>query len=441
MERFWRQTQQAVLTLDSFSWGDRGQTRTLALEDVLGVSDFEVNADQSSGTFWLHACPKQTWPQAGRQSSDFYPDKHRRRLIRFRFSCAVETGAPWIQAIRSQLKQTDAHCVAKPGSHLLVFINPTSGRRQGQSLFTRVRAILECKGVKLTTIQLTSINLSQRGSIQTVIAAIDFQKIDGLVCVGGDGTVYQILNGLMARSDWQTVINLPLGILPAGSSNGLCQTLLDQRGEAYDPVNAAFLIAKGESCPIDIFKVNQPGQIKYGLLSVAWALISDIDIGSDPWRILGPLRSDFYALLKILRLKPYRGHLAIHQVAIDQASIEPVFIEGDVVALWAMNVAWASFKVKAAPQAQICDGMMDLLLIRAGITRWQLLQAFMQVSTGGHVNFSQVESYKTQGFELKPIHPFGIIAVDGERVASTTTQVEVLKGLGRVIAFAEPSPS
>lgn len=36
----------------------------------------------------------------------------------------------------------------------------------------------------------------------------------GILVISGDGLVYEIINGLMERPDWQTAIKTPLGHIP-----------------------------------------------------------------------------------------------------------------------------------------------------------------------------------------------------------------------------------
>lgn len=51
----------------------------------------------------------------------------------------------------------------------------------------------------------------------------------------------KVLNGLLTRDDWkQAVKKIPLGIIPAGSGNGLAAFL-----GVLDPLDAAFAIVKG----------------------------------------------------------------------------------------------------------------------------------------------------------------------------------------------------
>ena len=39
-------------------------------------------------------------------------------------------------------------------------------------------------------------------------------------------TCFQVVNGIMDRPDWAKAITTPIGILPTGSGNALCSSLL-----------------------------------------------------------------------------------------------------------------------------------------------------------------------------------------------------------------------
>lgn len=44
--------------------------------------------------------------------------------------------------------------------------------------------------------------------------------------VGGDGIVFEVVNGLFQRPDWEKALNeLPLGVIPCGSGNGLAKSI------------------------------------------------------------------------------------------------------------------------------------------------------------------------------------------------------------------------
>ncbi len=447
-----------TLTTEGLTWCWHGQPQSLLFSDILRVTEGELSnhpdeTAPSSPIFWIDACP-----QTCRSDLPWLPHRWRsygRALRRFEFVCAsLAEKQEWVQTLEVKLQKRDADCICVPNARLLVLINPKSGQGKARDLFDAIRPVLELRGVRLSVIELSpdvgSGDTAPRatGSGETregAIAALDLYQVDGIVVVGGDGSVYQVFNGLMARPDWERVARLPLGIIPAGTSNGLCKTLLDQAGEPYDVMSAAWLIAKGTSCPLDILKVIQPKephgeQRRYGLLSLSWALISEIDLGTDRWRFLGPLRTDLYALWSIMRLPTYPGHLSlstnsdvINSEAVNSDAMNSG-LDAEFVALWAMNVPWAAHNMQAAPRAQPCDGWVDVLSIRRGITRWQLFQAFLAIETGGHVSCAALEYYKTRSFELIPAQGSGAIALDGEPIASAPTTVEVMPGFGRVMS-------
>lgn len=48
----------------------------------------------------------------------------------------------------------------------------------------------------------------------------------GIVVLGGDGLMFEAINGLMERSDWQRAFEyLTLSIIPGGSGNGMAKSI------------------------------------------------------------------------------------------------------------------------------------------------------------------------------------------------------------------------
>ena len=47
-----------------------------------------------------------------------------------------------------------------------------------------------------------------------------------MIAIGGDGVLFEMINGVMERPDWKLIINtIPFGIIPGGSGNGLAKSL------------------------------------------------------------------------------------------------------------------------------------------------------------------------------------------------------------------------
>jgi sphingosine kinase len=246
-----------------------------------------------------------------------------------------------------------------------------------------------------------------------------------------------VINSLMSRKDDNKGIKIPIGIIPSGTGNGLSKSILEVSGEAYDPVNAAFLIVKGKTKSIDLMLTQQNNQIYYSILSLSWGLISDVDVESEKLRFLGSLRNDLYAIIRIMFLKSYRGKFyflpAFNKVFSEDLAIKQedgwYLIEADFVLFWAMNVPWASHSFQPTPQAKLDDGMIDILIVRKGVSRSKLLKALLLIGEGKHLDLNCFEYYKVISFRLEPSTEKGILAVDGEKVNYLPVTMESRRGL------------
>ncbi|KAL5977920.1 hypothetical protein ACLOJK_036943 [Asimina triloba] len=120
---------------------------------------------------------------------------------------------------------------------ILVILNPRSGHGRSSKVFHgKVEPIFKLAGFKMEVVKTTS-----AGHARSLATNVDFSTCpDGIICVGGDGLVNEVLNGLLSRNDQKEAISIPIGIIPSGSDNSLAWTVLGVR----DPVSAAIAIVK-----------------------------------------------------------------------------------------------------------------------------------------------------------------------------------------------------
>lgn len=405
------QFSQGRLTQDALYWQDASQQRRLAVADMIGVTTVEATSRFSA--FVISSCSVVLQ----------WFGKRRREVREYYFLCPTsEVRSRWLIAIRRILY--GEQFITSP-RQFHIFVNPYSGQKHGDRIFKQIQPVLEKSYV---TWQLTRTQGS--GDTQQFVYQMDLTHLDGLIVVGGDGTVHEVINGLMSRGDWETAIKTPIGIIPAGTGNGLCKTLLEFAEEPYDPISAAFLIARGREHAIDLAVVEQDQRHYYSILSIAWALPSQIDIESEKLRYLGSLRNTIYALFRICFLCSYEGKLSFlpHPFYKNQ---DWRYIEGSFILFWAMNTAWATYDLKVAPFACLDDGGIDVVVIRKGISRLQLLLAFLKCGNGSHLNLPEVECYKVQQFYLEPTVKNGTLAIDGECYPCSSIRVFMAKSLAR----------
>mmetsp|Transcript_48057 Transcript_48057/g.134227 ORF Transcript_48057/g.134227 Transcript_48057/m.134227 type:complete len:321 (-) Transcript_48057:96-1058(-) len=280
-------------------------------------------------------------------------------------------------------------------------------------------------------------------------AAGNLAEYWGVVAVGGDGMLAEVVQGVAARTDSEEVLAaLPLGHIPAGSGNGLAKSILSEAGELYDPLAATFLVLKATPKPLDLSVVTTPESRDLSFLCLGWAIISDVDIESERYRWLGSARFTVGAIERIAFLRHYRGRLAY--LPADEGTVPPrpdampawgdaapaewVTIEDSFVMLWVLQTSHAAHDMHSSPNSSLADGVFTIMLLRSGATtRLGLLSLFLQIEDGTHVNNAAVESVRARAFRLEPLTDQGIYSLDGEVVPYGPIQGTMLPGVARVL--------
>lgn len=173
---------------------------------------------------------------------------------------------------------------------LLVIVNPFGGQKGARRVYASVvEPLFKAAGITYTMRE----TQFQRHA-QEMAKSFDLSQFDGVVCVSGDGVLVEVLNGLLERSDWERAIKIPLGIIPAGTSNGMAKSLLNHVGEPCDPSSATFLVIRGQKQRLDVATAKQ-GNVKFhSILMMAWGLVADVDFESESLRWMGALRIVVY---------------------------------------------------------------------------------------------------------------------------------------------------
>ncbi|KAA8517814.1 hypothetical protein F0562_015288 [Nyssa sinensis] len=93
-----------------------------------------------------------------------------------------------------------------------------SGRGRSIKVFHgMVEPIFKLAGFKMEAVKTTS-----AGHAKNLASNVDFSSCpDGIICVGGDGIVNEVLNGLLSGDNQKEAISIPIGIILASLDNSL----------------------------------------------------------------------------------------------------------------------------------------------------------------------------------------------------------------------------
>ncbi|XP_068141198.1 sphingosine kinase 1 [Drosophila tropicalis] len=238
------------------------------------------------------------------------------RILRFRssndFAENLRTAELWHHTIRQHKLQRSGNSGEK---QLLILLNPKSGSGKGRELFQKQVAPLLREAEAQYDLQITTHPNYAQEFVRTNKNLLE--RYSGIVVASGDGLFYEVLNGLMERMDWRRVCReLPLGIIPCGSGNGLAKSVAHHCNEPYEPkpiLHATLTCVAGKSTPMDVVRVELSRRDKhyvmYSFLSVGWGLIADIDIESERLRSIGAQRFTLWAIRRLITLRSYKGKL------------------------------------------------------------------------------------------------------------------------------------
>ncbi|XP_036994695.2 sphingosine kinase 2 [Artibeus jamaicensis] len=217
-----------------------------------------------------------------------------------------------------------SHLLPRP-PRLLLLVNPFGGRGQAwQWCKNHVLPMISEAGLSFNLIQ-----TERQNHARELVQGLSLREWDGIVTVSGDGLLYEVLNGLLDRPDWEEAVKTPLGILPCGSGNALAGAVNHHGGfeQALGVdllLHCCLLLCRGGCCPLDLLSVTlASGSRCFSFLSVAWGFVSDVDILSERFRALGSARFTLSTVLSLATLHTYRGRLSYLPATVEPASPTP----------------------------------------------------------------------------------------------------------------------
>jgi len=285
---------------------------------------------------------------------------------------------------------------------LYITVNPHGGKKKGKYILSTILPLL-----KAADIELNIIETAYSGHACDLATQLDFVGYDGMVAIGGDGTLHEITNGLMRRSD---NIRPPIGIIPAGSGNSFMHDL-----KMTDIIKATKSIISGKTKKIDVAEVKVNHVKKYAINIIGWGLVTQIGKNAEYIRWLGPSRYTVMSIIECFRYKPKAATLVL----------ENNKIIDDFTFIIACNTIHTGKGMKMAPKAKLNDGLIDLVVVRGGISTKKLLLTLPKVFHGTHIQDPLVEYYQVKEFGLYPKNN-EVLNIDGELIGSTPIHVKMI---------------
>lgn len=234
------------------------------------------------------------------------------------------------------------------------------------------------------------------GHAVELVAAADLVGFDGVIAAGGDGTLFEVLNGLYRKELQQRV---PLGLVPVGTGNAFARDLGLMPGDWQKGID---IIARNQPRKVDVGRVQTRSETFYFLNIIGMGFAVDAGKTAKKLKMFGNSAYTLGTLWETIKLKSYPLHIEIDGKIIKQ---DNVFVE-----ISNSRYTGASFLI--APDAQIDDGLLDVTLL-SSLPRRRLLRLFPTIYSGRHVQYQEVSTFQARHIKIHAPGGF-LLAPDGE---------------------------
>lgn len=295
----------------------------------------------------------------------------------------------------------------------LLVVNPAAGHGRGKKSFERL------EGRLLAAVPGLEVRFSEYAGHAVEIgreaaALPPASAYDRVLCLGGDGTPYEVLNGLYAEGRPARVPEI--GQIPAGTGNSFIRDFgIETADQALDAILA------GRSRKVDLveFEEQERGQtvLRHSLNIIGVGLIADIlRLTNERLKFMG---SAGYSAAVLARLV---GGLS-NRIAIEADGRR---LDAENSALVVSNSKFTGGKMMIAPLADASDGLADLVLFN-NVNRREIVSIFSGVFSGKHRDHPKVHMRQAAAITVESDPPLRLMA-DGELLGWTPLRIKVLPG-------------
>jgi diacylglycerol kinase (ATP) len=249
-----------------------------------------------------------------------------------------------------------------------LFLNPIAGRGRGGRRLSRILELMETAGIRPLVHQSAGV-----GDLESRVREAVQDGATQLIVAGGDGSIHEAVNGIMAAGG-----GAALGIVPVGTGNDFAKAA----GIPLDWEAATTLLARR------IADDAKPRRIDLGRMNDRW-FANGAGIGLDA-KVTRIARSYRWPIGNLVYLA------AIFHAMADGIATPDILIEADELQwdgpLTLANISngpWVGGMFHIAPMANNEDGILELL-IAAPVTRRRIVQLLPKLMRGSHMEEPEI---------------------------------------------------
>jgi diacylglycerol kinase (ATP) len=275
---------------------------------------------------------------------------------------------------------------------LALIVNPQAGKGHAARVGVEAENALRAAGAEVTRLA---------GSTADETRALAQRAVrtdpDGIVVVGGDGTLTGIID-VLAESGH------PITLVPAGTGNDLARAL---GIPTDDPQTAALAALGGSARTIDLGTIESQGAERVFLTVAALGFDATVSERTNALRRpSGRLRYYLAVIVELVRLRPM-----VFRISLDGR--DERVLPGTLLAVGNTRSYGGGMPICADALAD--DGRLDVVHV-APLTRARLIRLFPLLLRGSHLQRPEVRHLQARSVRVSA--PDLVVYADGERVGA-----------------------
>jgi diacylglycerol kinase (ATP) len=224
-----------------------------------------------------------------------------------------------------------------------------------------------------------------------------------VVAAGGDGTVGEVVNGLVGTE-------AALGVIPMGTGNDFARSI----GLGGDVDKAIFNLLEGVPMAIDVGRTQ--GRYFVNVAGCGFDAVVAQRVNRGFKSLHG---TSAYLAAVWQTLWEYRAS----QIRL---TLDAEVIESKAMLCSVANARYYGGGMRIAPDAMLTDGLYDICLLEE-VGKVEFLRAFPRVFKGTHTTHPAVKMRRSKYVKVESDRPLPVL-VDGEIVGTTPVEFEMLEG-------------
>lgn len=292
----------------------------------------------------------------------------------------------------------------------LLIINPSAGGGKARKSIVKIKEFFKKNNANLVVRQ------TSEAKEATKIARRSRRKYDIIIAGGGDGTVNEVINGIVRHRIPLKKYRVMMGIIPFGTENVLAREF----SIPSDPIEACKVILKGKSQLIDLGKAKR----RYFVLMCGIGFDAQVASKVGGWlkKILGTHAFTLTVAKELLLYNP--SELTIR--------IKDKKIKGYYAVVSNAKYYGGGLRLSSS-YTNIKDGLLDVCVLKNKDLLSMLRYIFSAYKTKLHKE-PDVKYYKAKRVRIKSKEPM-LVHVDAEVVGKTPVTVKIVpKVLDLIVA-------